>query len=88
MFAILTKRLPITNTKPARIKAYMIDRSVTISWPMSAQSDLEAHFAAAQELLFKHGKTGLHWYGGEIKGGYAFVTEGRNGTLWNGGIEQ
>lgn len=75
MYAILTKRLPVTATKPARIKAYTPDHSVIISWPMDTQTDRHAHAKAAVALVKRHSMISSEygWHCGEIKGGYAFV---------------
>lgn len=85
MKAILTKRLPPTNTKPARIKAYDLDgNNVVVSThdPEIELLDEEGkHYEAACQLATK-----MNWWkrgysftpdydlaGGATKEGYAWV---------------
>lgn len=54
MRAIHTKYLGPSNTRGARIKAYLSDgRSVTISYPHELDSE-QAHLRAAQACAAKH----------------------------------
>lgn len=55
MQAIVTKYLPATNTKGARIKASCEAGSVTISYPHEAQRGVEAHATAMRALAAKLG---------------------------------
>ena len=55
MKAIETKRLPCTNTKPARIKATALGGfSVVISYPMDAEIEAMAHYMAVLALVKKY----------------------------------
>ena len=61
--AILVKYLPVTNHKPARVKA-LVHRSLSITVSVSEYgSNDEASLAAAQALAEK-----LHWRGKCVKG--------------------
>jgi len=83
MKAILTKRLPATNTKPARIKAYDSDgNSIVLSvhvFPLDDANEEGKHFHTASALASKMGwwagRAGKCYtlHGGGIKGGYAWV---------------
>jgi len=75
MIAIQTKFLPCTNTKGARIKAWVTDRtwSTTIPYPHELSNEL-VHFEAVKALIEKHK---LEWdltnmrFGG-VENGYVF----------------
>lgn len=85
MKAILTKRLPATNTKPARIKAYDLDRNhVVISvhaFIFGGLNEEQMHHETAWQLAKKMGwlKRGRSFepdyklHGGATKEGYAWV---------------
>lgn len=84
MKAILTKRLPPTTTKPARIKAYDLDgNQVTMSvhgFPIDeADRDEDKHRLVAAALASKMnwwdrwGGYKYHLTGGSTKEGYAWV---------------
>jgi len=73
MKAIVTKYLPATNTKPARIKATAEGgNSVTISYPQDDISQEAAYRKAAEALCAK-----MKWpgqlFGGGTENGYVFV---------------
>lgn len=75
MKAILTKVLPMTNTKAPRIKAYTEGgNSIAISWGEceDGRTQGEAHLYAARKLCDK-----MKWegrlIGGETPSGYAFT---------------
>lgn len=66
MKAIVTKRLAVTATKPARIKASDSDgNSITISYPVYAYNAEDAHRIAAQALCSK-----MRWYGSFVQAGF------------------
>ena len=70
--AIQTKFLGPTNTRPARVKAWAVAGSVTVSWDYALGID-ENHRAAAAALARRYG-WGDDWTGGNLPGpGYAFV---------------
>jgi len=70
--AIVTKYLPLTNTKPSRVKAISENGSITLSWD-NALNSTGNHSAAAKALAEKFGWSGA-WYAGSINsGGYVFV---------------
>lgn len=84
MKAILTKRLPPTNTKPARIKAYDLDgNSVVLSVHAVVFDRLDEeqmHRETARQLAAKmdwlrRPGSGAHYdlAGGATKEGYAWV---------------
>lgn len=76
---IQTKFIGPTNTKGSRIKAFndfgSDQRSITISYDHSINSD-QNHVEAARALLAKYG---LDWelsgHAGCVKGGYVFTIE-------------
>jgi len=73
MKAIITKYLPATNTKPARIKASTEGgNSITISYPSDDMSQEAAYRKAAEALCAKMNWTG-QLYGGGTENGYVFV---------------
>ena len=79
MFAILTKIIPATSTKPTRIKAFTASDCQSITMSLSAQAYVRAwrmdgaeHLAIAQQLCKKMGWTG-RLLGGVTPDGYAFV---------------
>ena len=62
MKAILTKRLPPTTTKPARIKAYDLDGNNVVMSVHHPNLDILAdpedlHYVVARELVTK-----MHWW--------------------------
>jgi len=84
MKAILTKRLPATNAKPSRIKAYDSDgNQVTLSvheFPIDeCERDEDKHRLVASALVSKmgwwdyRGGYKYHIQGGRTKEGYAWV---------------
>lgn len=80
MKAIITKYLPATNMKPARIKATAEGgNSVTISYPQDDISQEAAYRKAAEALCAK-----MNWpgqlFGGGTENGYVFVF----GPDWKG----
>jgi hypothetical protein len=71
--AIITKFIPASNTKPARVKASANDRSITISYDHALSlSNAENHAVAAQALMQKFGWTGS-LVCGALEHGYVFV---------------
>ena len=74
MKAITTRFLGPTATKGSRITASDEDGNrVAISWPLEAQSDLEAHRTAANTLCHKMGWDSETLIGGSVKNGYVWV---------------
>ncbi len=73
MKAIVTKFLPATNTRGARIKAYDMDgNATTISYPHD-EHNADKHRRAAEALCKKMGWTGAkRLVEGSIKGGCVF----------------
>jgi hypothetical protein len=71
--AIVTKFLPVTNSKPSRVKATAEAGSVILSWDHALNSDGN-HAKAAATLANKFGWQG-NWRGGAIPdhSGFAFV---------------
>jgi hypothetical protein len=70
--AITTKFLPVTNTRPSRVKATADAGSVTLSWDHGVNID-ENHARAAKALADKFGWRGA-WYQGALHdGGFCFV---------------
>ena len=59
MQTIITRHIPQTNTKPARITARQSHgpHRILMSWPMGAYSDDHGHALAVQRLLAKLGKS-------------------------------
>lgn len=70
--AVQTKYLPVTNTKPARVKAFAAAGSVTVSWDDGLNVDGN-HTRAAKALCEKFEWSGLYFGGGLPEGGFAFV---------------
>lgn len=60
--AIVTKRLPATNTRGSRIRAWCDRGSLTVSWDFGLESD-KNHRAAAQALVDKFVKEDVAKYG-------------------------
>lgn len=74
MQAIVTKFLPPTNSRGARIKATAERGSVTVPWD-HAQGIPENHRIAAMAALVRWGWSG-RWIGGALpSGGYAFTCD-------------
>lgn len=71
--AIVTKYLPVTNTKPSRVKATAEAGSVILSWDNALNTD-QNHAKAANALAEQKGWAG-HWRGGALPdhSGYCFV---------------
>ena len=76
MQAIITKYLPVTNTRGSRIKATCAAGSVTIGYPHEF-SGMVCHAAAAKALVEKLGWGFAHYgdlLGGQLSSGdYVFV---------------
>lgn len=76
MQAIITKYLPVTNTRGSRIKATCVAGSVTIGYPHEL-SGMACHAAAAKVLVDKMGWNDAHYgglLGGQLPSGeYVFV---------------
>ena len=79
MIAIHTKRIPVTNTRGARIKAYTTGGlSAVVPYPYEKSYE-QAHFEAVKALVAKHN---LNWpiddmrFGDSADGkGYVFCFE-------------
>jgi hypothetical protein len=71
--AIVTKYLPVTNTKPSRVKASAEAGSVILSWDSALSTD-QNHAKAANALAEQKGWAG-HWRGGALPdhSGFCFV---------------
>jgi hypothetical protein len=64
MKAIVTKYLPASNSKGARIKASDSDgNSITVSYPQECHTELEASRTAANALCEK-----MNWKGNMVSG--------------------
>ncbi len=78
MFAIQTKWVAPTNTKPARIAVDDGDNRTILSYP-DAESKIAAHRIALETHLIKHPLMHeeyndiYNWVAGEWFSGYAFV---------------
>jgi hypothetical protein len=76
MQAIITKYLPVTNSRGSRIKATCAAGSVTIGYPHEL-SGMACHAAAAKALVDKLGWNDAHYgclMGGQLASGdYVFV---------------
>ena len=74
MISITTKYLPVTNTRPSRIKAYRADHDkgeTTVTVPYDHELDLDQnHRIAAQTLAVKLGWDGT-WFTGFGAPGFA-----------------
>ena len=55
MKAIMTKYLPVTNTKPARIKAYTVDNNSIVITAGRYENDYQDHKSVAWALIDKMG---------------------------------
>lgn len=78
MQSIITKYLPATNTRGARIKATAsgCNRSVTISFPYERAFDSDgAHWHAAKTLLAELPWPNVKWHCGNTKTGCVFVPD-------------
>lgn len=74
--AIVTKYLPPSNYRGARVKATAAAGSVTVHWDYGL-SDNQNHAKAAEELARKFGWTGRYVGGGMPKGdGNVYVCVG------------
>lgn len=72
MQAIETKYIPVTNTKPSRIKAICDAGTLVVSWDYGLSIE-ENHQSAAQELINKLGWN-KEFISGQLKSGnYAHV---------------
>jgi hypothetical protein len=72
--AIVTKYLPVTNSRPSRVKATCDAGSVIAEWDHALNID-QNHARAAEKLADKFGWKGA-WYQGAMPrgaGGFAFV---------------
>ena len=76
MQAIITKYLPVTNSRGSRIKATCAAGSITIDYPHEL-SGMAVHASAAKALVQKLGWGFAHYgdlMGGQLPSGdYAFV---------------
>lgn len=94
MTAIMTKYIPATNTKPARIKAWTEKGiSVTVDFDYALESE-ERYAKAAAALMIREGwrtRTNRNGdtetqalIGGATKEGFAFVLVSRIDLTWDG----
>jgi len=67
MQAIVTKYIPATNTKPARIKAWCERGSITISYNDGTLGDGDRSLAACRALCRKFADEDLKQYGTPIE---------------------
>jgi len=74
--AIITKFIPATKTRGARIKVTGFSGSIIVNWD-HAFSVAENHALAANELIKKRGWERSKFHGGLLPdvSGYAFVAE-------------
>ena len=86
MQAIVTKYLPPTNHRGARVKVIASTRAVTIPWDYALDVP-ENHASAVRIVINRWGWSG-HWAGGELPNatGYAFVLAGRDAHALTVGV--
>ena len=72
MKAIRTKNLPMTETKPLRIKATDNDGNSYLTSPLPHEDNSDTHKRAAFELCNRM-KWGCTYVMGALDGGYVFV---------------
>lgn len=84
MQAIITKYLPVTNTRASRIKAQCAAGSVTIDYPHEL-SGMDCHAKAAKALVAKLGWNDAHYgglLGGQLPSGeYVFVFDNQSSNV-------